>query len=293
MVMRYYVDKSMENYHRIFTVDVEEYYHAENILYSLQQEKIKSLPDRLNISLPRIIDLLDKNYSKGTFFVLGCVAEKNAELIKKIIASGHEIASHGFHHIPLSEHTPDTFEEDLNKSIKILSDISGQKIIGYRATSFSLCDTIPWFFDILRKHGIVYDSSIALSLFRETPCKTPQNQGYFEISKGILEFPVSFFNIGPFKIPLGGGYFRAYPYWLTKWGLNFAGQNTKAISLFYLHPWELDPGQPKFRLSPVKSLRHYLNLGATEKKLAKLLTDMKFNSIESFLNIIFKQENCY
>jgi polysaccharide deacetylase family protein (PEP-CTERM system associated) len=276
----------MKNSHRIFTVDVEEYYHAENILSSLPQGKIKSLTDRLNIGLPKILDLLDKSNSKATFFVLGSVAEKNSDLIRKIISSGHEVASHGYRHIPLSEHTPATFEEDLDKSLKILSDISGQKIIGYRATSFSLCDRIPWFFDILRKYGIIYDSSIALSLFRKTSCKVPQNSGYFEISKGLLEFPVSFFNIGPFKIPLGGGYFRAYPYWLTKLGLNQVSQNKKSLCLFYLHPWELDPDQPKFRLSAMRLLRHYLNLHSTEDKLKKLLTDMKFISIKSFLNTI-------
>lgn len=275
----------MENSHKIFTVDVEEYYHAENVLSSLAREEINTLPDRLNISLPRIIDLLDKNNSKATFFVLGCIAQENASLIKKIIASGHEIASHGFRHIPLSKHTPDTFEEDLDKSIKVLSDITGQKIIGYRAASFSLCDRMPWFFDILRKYGITYDSSIALSLFRATTCKIPQNQGRFEISKGILEFPVSCLNLGPLRIPLGGGYFRAYPYWLTKWGLSQVSRNEKSLCLFYLHPWELDPDQPKFRLSPVKSLRHYLNLHTTECKIKKLLIDMKFTSIRSFLNI--------
>lgn len=281
----------MENSHRIFTVDVEEYYHAENILYSLPQNKIKSLPDRLNIGLPKIIDLLDKNNSKATFFILGCVAEKNTDLIRKIISSGHEVASHGYRHIPLSEHTPATFEEDLDKSLKILSDITSQKIIGYRATSFSLSDRMPWFFDILRKYGIVYDSSVAFSLFRATSCKIPQNSGYFEISKGLLEFPVSFFNIGPLKIPLGGGYFRAYPYWLTRWGLSQASRKDKSVSLFYLHPWELDPDQPKFRLSPMKSLRHYLNLHTTADKLRKLLTDMKFTSIKNFLKTISEQKN--
>ena len=197
----------MNEINNILTIDVEEYYHAENILRSVPEDKIRSLPDRVGVGVNKILDLLEKTGNKATFFVLGCVAQKNRDLIKKIAAGGHEIASHGYFHIPLTMHTPESFDEDLGRSVKILSDITGQKILGYRATSFSLRENMAWFFDVLRKHGITYDSSIAKSLFRTT-CNLQEGKcdiGHFEISKGITEFPVSHIKVGPISLPMGGG----------------------------------------------------------------------------------------
>jgi polysaccharide deacetylase family protein (PEP-CTERM system associated) len=267
----------------IFTVDVEEYYHAENILRSVPENELRGLPDRVDIGVNKILDLLAKTNNKATFFVLGCVAEKNPALIKKISDAGHEIASHGYFHIPLTMHTPASFDEDLGRSIKILSDITGRKILGYRATSFSLSGDMPWFFDILRKHGIIYDSSKALSFFRPTSFQGFKGHGYFEISEKVFEFPVSYLKIGYFKMPLGGGYFRAYPYWVTCLGIYQAMHSTRGSFLFYIHPWELDPEQPKAKLPFLKYLRHYMNLAFAEKKLERLLADMKFTSIANFI----------
>ena len=272
---------SMTN--KIFTVDVEEYYHAENILSSLPEDKIKSLPDRLKVGLNKLLDLLEKSNSKATFFVLGGVAEKNRDLIKRISNSGHEIASHGYEHMPLYKHTTATFEEDLSKSIKILSDITGQKIIGYRSTSFSFPEKIECFFDVLRKYGLVYDSSLSLSLFRGRYRKFMDRLSYCEKHTEILEFPPSFISFGPVRFPLGGGYFRAYPYWLTVRGLRAIYYERKMPPLFYIHPWELDAGQPRFKIPYLRAFRHYCNLNRTEKKLQKLLSNIEFTSIKNFL----------
>lgn len=275
------MDKKTTN--PIFSVDVEEYYHAENILYSLPDEKINSLQERLHIGLRKIVDLLEQSGSKATFFVLGCIAEKNKSLLRKISNAGHEIASHGYYHKPLSRHTNFTFEEGLDRSIKVLSDITGKKVMGYRAPSFSFDENLPWFFDILKKKGVLYDSSISCSFFRCTIKCARGDLKYFEISEGILEFPTSFFKIGSVKIPLGGGYFRAYPYRITKWGLNKIAQNGNTSPVFYVHPWELDFQQPRLEIPPIKRIRHYLNLDTTERKLKRLLFDMKFTSIDGVL----------
>jgi len=267
----------------IFTVDVEEYYHAENIQNSLSKEEISKLPSRIEIGTRKLLDLLSRYNSKATFFVLGRVAEKNRNLIKEIADQGHEIASHGYYHEPLYKHTPGSFEKDLSDSINILSDITSQKIIGYRATSFSFLPGVEWFFDILKKHEIIYDSSLCLSLFRHCHHKGLAKSGFNEKTKGILEFSPSFIRLGLIQLPLGGGYFRAYPYWLTKWGLDMASHHAKTPPLFYIHPWELDSEQPRLRLPPVKYIRHYLNLSKTKKTLKQLLSDMKFTPIRDIL----------
>ncbi len=271
---------------KIFTVDVEEYFHAENILKSLTEQALHSMPSRIRIGVDKTLDLLEKNNQKATFFVLGCVAEKNKGLIQRIHEAGHEIASHGYRHIPLHEHTPKTFDQDLGRSIKILSDITGEPVLGYRATSFSLTDKMEWFFDVLRKHRLVYDSSISSSFFRRSSSfdALKENSDCFQISEGIWEFPIASMKLGDFRIPMGGGYFRAYPYEWTRWGLEHTGANGKGVTLFYVHPWELDPDQPRLRIPFLKFWRHYLNLDTTECKLAQLLKDIRFTSIRDCMH---------
>lgn len=267
----------------IFTVDVEEYYHAENILNSVPKERLAALESRVEIGTRKLLDLLARYDSKATFFVLGCVAEKNKSLIRDIASAGHEIASHGYEHIPLNKHTPATFDADLGRSVAILSDITGQKIIGYRATSFSLAPDMDWFFDILKKHGMLYDSSLSVSLFRKNYGKLWKDTGDLQKNKGILEFPPSYISLGFVRLPIGGGYFRAYPYWLTKYGLSQSITQRRTPPLFYIHPWELDPEQPRINIQPIKYARHYFDLAGTGAKLEKLFEDFSFISIQRSL----------
>ncbi|MCX5679748.1 MAG: polysaccharide deacetylase family protein [Candidatus Omnitrophica bacterium] len=268
----------------IFTVDVEEYYNAENVKSSLLREQIKLLPDRLSVGLRKIIDMLEDTGNKATFFVLGCIAEKNKSLIREITGLGHEIASHGYEHMSLYEHTPASFEEDLSRSLSALSDITGQRIIGFRAANFSLSYEKEWFFDILKKRGVVYDSSVSYSLFRRCYSKSIDNLSRCRQDWGVREFPVSSLRAGPINIPFGGGYFRAYPYWLTKFGTNLTAHKNINPFVFYIHPWELDPEQPHVRMPPLNSFRHYFNLKTTEPKLKRFLAEMRFASIKDFLD---------
>jgi polysaccharide deacetylase family protein (PEP-CTERM system associated) len=265
---------------RIFTVDVEEYFDAENVLNSISSETLNRLPHRVAIAVHRLLDLLGHYKVRATFFILGWIAEKHPELVREIQKAGHEIASHGYRHIPLDKHTPASFEEDLGRSVKVLSDITGEPILGYRATSFSLQSGNAWFFDILRRVGITYDSSAAASFFRPSLPEIENHSGYFEISEGILEFPVSYARVGPIRFPLGGGYFRAYPYWLSRWGLDHPAPQGNHFNVFYIHPWELDPEQPRLKLPLMKSFRHYVNLETAEKKLRRLLDEVEFDSLK-------------
>ena len=274
---------SMEKNKAIFTVDVEEYFHAENILNSLSKDRIAVLDSRVEIGTRKLLDLLAKYGSTATFFVLGCVAEKHPDLIKDVVAASHEVASHGYEHVPLHKHTPASFDTDLGRSIKVLSDIAGRKITGYRATSFSIAPGMGWFFEILKKHGIVYDSSLSISLFRRHYRNLWVDILREQKNLGIVEFPPSYIGLGAIRLPIGGGYFRAYPLWLTRYGLRQSIAKRRTPPLFYIHPWELDPDQPRVKLGPVAGVRHYLGLAGTEGKLKRLLQDADFISIAGFL----------
>lgn len=267
----------------IFTVDVEEYYHAENICRSIPAERLQALPDRVEIGVNKLLDLLARHDGRATFFVLGCVAEKHPALIKRITGAGHEIASHGHEHIPLHVHTRKTFDEDLGASVRVLSGITGRKVLGYRATSFSLGPGMEWFFEILAKNGIVYDSSLSISLFRKHHRELWRELRDTKKAGGIPEFPPSYIRLGPCTLPVGGGYFRAYPYWLTKHGLAQYVPDRWTPALFYIHPWELDPGQPRLGLPPMKYMRHYLGLAGAEGRLARLVAEFRCQSVAQFL----------
>jgi polysaccharide deacetylase family protein (PEP-CTERM system associated) len=268
---------------KIFTVDVEEYFHAENILNSLPREKLDELESRAEIGTRKLLHILAKYGSTATFFVLGCVAEKHPGLIKEISDAGHEVASHGYDHIPLHKHTPGSFIDDIEKSVQVLSGITGKSVMGYRATSFSVAPGMGWFFEILKRTGIVYDSSLAPSIFRKYHRDLWVDVLDSQKELGIKEFPPSYISMGPVRLPMGGGYFRAYPLWLTRYGLSRPIESRRTPPLFYIHPWELDPHQPRQKIAPPEYIRHYLGLSGTERKLEMLLKDMEFTSIENYI----------
>jgi len=169
--------------------------------------------------------------------------------------------------------------------------LSFQKIIGYRAPSFSLSKDTEWIFRILKKHGIIYDSSIASSLFRSGFKYEEGTPACFEIGEGVQEFPITCLKQGPFEIPMGGGYFRAFPYGVTKKGLNNKNKSKKDPTIFYIHPWELDKQQPRIKMSYMKKIRHYLNISNAEEKMKRLLSEEKFISIKDFIKNANKNDS--
>ena len=268
----------------IMTIDLEDWYQDVEFTHWDLYE------DRIIKNTNKLLSILDEKNVHATFFVLGYNAERFPELIKNIIDKNHEIASHGYDHTPLFQTTPDKFENNIKKSIKCLERITKEKIIGYRAPQFSVIESNFWVIDIIKKY-FKYDSSIF-------PAKTPlygipnaprfpyrhsPNTSEKEGDGDLFEFPLATYKIPIFKknIPIAGGfYLRLFPYSFTKYGITKMNKISPAVC--YLHPWEIDPGQPK-----IKSYKwwHYYNLADTEDRFKKLLGDFKFMSIKEYLQM--------
>lgn len=264
------------------TVDVEDYFHVSAFENVIKTHDWDNLPLRVEHNTNRLLELFDQHNVKSTFFVLGWVAKRCPELIKSIVEQGHELASHGLSHQRAIGMTAEQFKEDVSSSKSILEDISGCQIKGYRAPSFSVNDSNVWVYEILSDLGFTYSSStypIEHDLYG-----VPEWPRFpYERKEGITEIPIPTIRNNDRNVGIGGGgYFRLYPYWLSKRRINKFHQNEKQPYSFYFHPWEIDPEQPKISAAPLKSkLRHYLNLSSMEGKLLKLLKDYKWDTMEN------------
>jgi polysaccharide deacetylase family protein (PEP-CTERM system associated) len=219
---------------------------------------------------------------RGTFFVLGWVAERHPQLVRDIAARGHEIACHGFSHRLVYEQSPEEFYEETLRSKNLLEDITGSAVLGYRAASYSIVRESLWALDILVELGFVYDSSIfpvhhdryGIPDAERAPHRMSTPNGKF-----IVEWPLATATILGFRLPVaGGGYFRLLPYWLSRWGLASINRRELRPFIFYLHPWEIDPGQPRVAASSLSRFRHYTNLGKCEERLRRLLGEFRFGT---------------
>jgi len=271
------------------TIDVEDYYQVEAFSHLVRFEDWNSYESRVMINTTRILEILADHKVKATFFVLGWIAAQFPQVVKLINAEGHEIASHGYAHKVIYKQTREEFEQDLSRSIRIIEDISGTKVLGYRAPTYSIIKQTLWAIDILLKHGIKYDSSIFP--IRHDRYGIPEADRFpHQIDRGnsgtLIEFPPSTLSFFGHNVPIaGGGYLRLYPYFFLRWGFHKINQAGQPV-MSYLHPWELDPDQP--RISPINLLtrfRHYVNLSATEKKLKALLRDFRFAPVKEVLGI--------
>lgn len=262
-----------------FTVDVEDYFHVAALSSAISRDSWSAREYRVDSNTERLLGLLAGKGIRGTFFILGWVAERSPQLIRKIADSGHEIACHGYSHELVYRQSRHEFEEETRRAKSLLEDIVGRPVVGYRAASFSVTRASLWALDVLIELGFEYDSSvfpirhdrygIPDASRRPGPISTPTG-------RTILEFPMSAANFLGVRVPVsGGGYFRIFPYWLSRLGLrqiNAAGHPF----VFYFHPWEIDPGQPRFRVSPLSRFRHYTNLAVCERRLSLLLDDFSF-----------------
>ena len=270
-----------------FTIDVEDYYQVEAFAGVVNRNDWSGYESRVADNTRRLLDLLDGYSVKGTFFVLGWVAERQRALVREIADRGHEIASHGMSHVLVYTQTPEVFREETRHSKALLEDISGQTVIGYRAATYSITRKSLWALDILHEEGFRYDSSIfpmrhdryGIPDAHPAPHRWRTPAGY-----EIAEFPISVARAGMFKLPVaGGGYFRLLPYSVTRRGLAQINRSGEEF-VFYLHPWEVDPDQPGIRNAGALSrFRHYLNLGRTQPRLERLLRDFSFTTMESVL----------
>jgi polysaccharide deacetylase family protein (PEP-CTERM system associated) len=226
---------------------------------------------------------LEATHTQATFFVLGWVAERHPELVRTIQACGHEVASHGYAHRRIYTQTPAQFREETRLSLKILEDITGKRVLGYRAASYSITKESLWALDILKEEGFTYDSSIFP--VHHDRYGIPGYQRFCHVlggdhGKQLVEFPISTLCLAGLNVPIaGGGYFRLYPYGVTRWALRQINEKEKQPILIYLHPWEIDPDQPRIHGSVLSRFRQYINLEKTESRLTRLLQDFRFGTM--------------
>lgn len=264
------------------SIDLEDWFCANNLRIKIKDwDKHES---RVVANTERILDMLDKHNVKGTFFVLGWVAERAPDLIREVERRGHEIATHGYSHRLLTEMTPEEFEADLKMALDVTSACAQKEIIGFRAPSFTVTRKTLWALDILAQHGIQYDSSIFPVGFHPD-YGIPDATLSVHRNGALTEVPMSVADVFGRRIPCsGGGYFRLFPYSVTRYLMQQCNRQGRPV-IFYLHPWEVDPAQPRRKLGMTKSLRHYTNLDKTLGRLDRLLTDFQFTSIRNVLGL--------
>jgi len=265
------------------TIDVEDYYHVEAFQRVIRREDWHRYEPRIYNNTLKILELLARHGIQATFFILGWVAEQTPGVVKEIQAAGHDIASHGYAHQIIYEQTPDEFANDLRRSLEIIEDVTGVKVLGYRAPCFSVTKRSLWAIEIMQSFGLAYDSSVFPILHDIYGIPDAPRHPY-QIADGFWEFPMTTVRVFGKNIPIGGGgYLRIFPYWLTRWGIDRANSAGES-AVVYLHPWELDPGHPRIKTSPLNHFRHYINLEKTEGRLDALCRDFKFTSLRGLLD---------
>lgn len=267
----------------LLTIDVEEWFHTSALEPYVNRRKWHELESQVEKNVRLILSILEEHRTHATFFVLGWVAERYPYLVREIAALGHEIASHGYQHHLIYQLSPEIFREYVHRSKQILEDITGSTISGYRATSFSVVKSTLWALDIIKEAGFIYDSSMfpirhdiyGIDGIPVTPFVHPN---------GLIEIPPSTVRVLGRNIPLaGGGYFRLYPYWLTRKGIQWLNRSGRP-AVVYLHPWELDPSCPRITWADWRThFRQYVHLDRTEHFFKSLLRDFKFTSIREYL----------
>jgi len=268
------------------TVDVEDYFHVSAFEKVIKPSDWDSLSIRVEDNTNRLLDLFQRKNVKCTFFTLGWVAKKCPNLIRRIVNEGHELASHGLSHKRATLMSRGEFRADLLDSKTILEQVSGVKVIGYRAPSFSVNETNTWVYEELQQAGFVYSSStypIQHDLYGVPDWPRFMHQR----PEGIIEIPVPTINSRDTNIGIGGGgFFRLYPYWLSSRRIKrFLNEETQPYS-FYFHPWEIDPQQPRVKGASMRSkIRHYINLSKMEGKLERLTNDFKWSTMKETYNI--------
>lgn len=270
-----------------FTVDVEDYFQVAALAPAIDRASWAERESRVERNTGVLLDLLSERGINGTFFVLGWIAERHPQLIRRIAAAGHEIACHGFSHQLIYEQTPEEFREETTRSKRTLEDLSGKAVNGYRAASFSITRRSLWALDVLIDLGFRYDSSIFPIRHDRygIPGANPRPAALTAPSgRTLVEFPMSAASYLGVRVPVsGGGYFRLLPYAVTRSGLRQINEAGGRPFTFYLHPWEVDPDQPRVRVGWVSRFRHYNNLRRCEPRLRRLLQDFRFGTMRQVL----------
>jgi polysaccharide deacetylase family protein (PEP-CTERM system associated) len=264
------------------SVDVEDYFQVEAMAGTVSRGDWDSYPRRVAANTDRLIDLFAETNARVTFFTLAWVAERHPDLVRRIVSAGHELASHGLNHTRVDQQTPDIFRADLRQSRAMLEDISGTAIRGYRAASFSIGARNLWAFDVLEEEGYDYSSSIYPIQHDLYGMPGAPRTPFHPRAGKLLEIPLTTVQRFGRNLPCaGGGYFRLLPYAISRANLRRVNDQDHMAGIFYMHPWEIDPNQPRVPGLGFKSrLRHYLNLGRMESRLRRLLTDFAWGRMD-------------
>jgi len=263
------------------TVDVEDYFHVSALADSIGRDTWATREPRVAGNIHKLLAIFEKFDARATFFVLGWVAEHYPHLVREIAQHGHEIACHGLSHRLVYDQPREEFYEETRRAKQLLEDLTGSAVLGYRAASYSIVRRSLWALDILVDLGFSYDSSIfpvrhdryGIPDAERWPHRLSTPGG-----KVIVEWPLSTVQVLGLKIPVsGGGYFRILPFWLTRWGLKSINREERPF-IFYLHPWEIDPEQPRVSTSWLSRYRHYTNLDKSEHRLHVLLREFRFST---------------
>jgi polysaccharide deacetylase family protein (PEP-CTERM system associated) len=268
------------------TVDVEDYFHVSVFDGVVPRSRWESLESRVERNTDRLLQIFADAGVTATFFVLGWVAERHAGLVRRIADQGHEVASHGYAHRLVYDLTPSMFRDDIRRSKAALQNATGVAVEGYRAPSYSVTPRSLWALDVLIEEGFRYDSSIfpihhdryGIPVSSRHPYRLNRPAGT------LIEAPGSTVRWGVFNFPVaGGGYFRILPYAWTRWGIAQLNRVEKRPAIFYMHPWEIDPDQPRLSAGLLSRFRHYRNLAETERRLKRLLGDFDFGPMQAVL----------
>jgi polysaccharide deacetylase family protein (PEP-CTERM system associated) len=268
------------------SIDVEDYFHVSVFDGIVPRSEWAAMESRVCRNTERLLDIFDEFSVHSTFFVLGWVAERFPHLVSAIASRGHEIASHGYAHRLVYDQTPAAFRDDVRRAKRLLEDASGAAVGGYRAPSYSITPRSLWALDILIEEGYTYDASIfPIRHDRYGIPVSPREPFRIERSVGsIVEVPGSTVRVGPMNLPVaGGGYFRIFPYGWTRWGIERLNTLEQHAAVFYLHPWEIDPEQPRLSAGALSRFRHYRNLAKTESRLRALLSQFRFGTVRQLL----------
>jgi polysaccharide deacetylase family protein (PEP-CTERM system associated) len=269
------------------TIDLEDYFHVSAYAGKVRLEDWDSYPSRVEQNTERLLELLAEHNCLATFFVLGWVAEKKPEVVARVAAAGHEIACHSLRHRRIFDLTPQEFREDTRRAKAVIEAVTGKRVVGYRAPSFSVTRKSSWALNILLEEGFQYDSSVFPV---EHPSygipDAPRTPYWINTTSGrILEFPMPTLAIGTKRSPIGGGaYLRLLPYSYTLWAIRHLNRNENFPVCVYIHPWELDPQQPRMGGSLSARARHYFGLRGTETKVRKLIRDVEFCPLATVIN---------
>ncbi len=272
------------------TIDVEDYFQVSAFDPYISRNAWDSIPCRVEQNIDRILSLLENRGINATFFTLGWIAKRYPSMVRRIVENGHELASHGCDHDRVTDLEPSEFYKDIADSKKLLEDISGLPVLGYRAPSFSINKQNYWALSLLEEAGYLYSSSIYPIRHDHYGIPDAPRFAFYPNAAGkLLEVPVTTLNLLGRNIPVGGGgYFRLWPYAISRWFIQRVNERDQRSAVFYFHPWEIDPDQPRQKGINLKvRFRHYLNLDLMEKRLTNLLNDFGWGRMDQ----IFLEKN--